>query len=266
MKRISHIAAFVAALAAVSCQEQEIPVYRTEDSAVFFGSKGFDYSLKGITDPEYDVDIELQLFGTICDYDREVSVEVADSSYNDAVEGRDFEIVSALVPAGATKGRITLRLANGADLESHTVALALVPGEAFSRSVKGSSSARIHWSKEYVRPSNQHAWKSWWYFFCHGYSRSYHELLLKEFGDEIEHSGYDTAAMKDENTTYHVLSWWYSASRQFYAMVKEHDEANPDSPYMHSDDYETYTSYLVAAGEGESPEAAPTILSTLIAY
>jgi len=267
MKRILfHIMALIAGAAfAASCVESEIPVYQLEDSAVYFKSKANDFSLKGVTDAEPELHIPICLFGPACDYDREMLVEVADSSYNDAVLGTDFQIVSAKIPANELSGEIVLKVKQlDSEVPSHTVALTLVPNDSFQRTVKNLTTSKIHWSKEFVRPTNQYAWAAWFYFFSHSYSAAYHELLYNYFGPDIEITGYTNAARKDPDSKMRVISWWYTASRDFYDMVKEHDIANPDSPYMHSSDYEQYESYTQATGEGKKPETIPTVLSTLL--
>lgn len=269
MKKIlKNTAYFIAvALMALSCTEAEIPVYQVSDSAVYFSKKSTEFSLKGNTEAEPELVIPINLHGPACDYDRQISVAVADSTFNDAVLGKDFNIVSAVVPANELSGSIVLKVkALDNEVTSHTVALVLEADESFPRTVKGGNYTKVHWSKEFVRPDNEYAWQSWFYFFSTGYSVAYHELLYNFFGPDIEISGYTNGAMRDPNSVYHVISWWYAASRDFYNFVKEHDAANPDTPYMHSKDYEVYQNYKQAVGDGTKPEVIPTVLSTLLVY
>jgi len=260
---VSYLAAAIAALLALSCSEQEIPVYDASNASVFFASKTTEFSLKSVSETVTDLKISLDMFGPVCDYDRQIKVELADSSWNDAVEYVDFTLVEALVPAGEMKGRIVLRVQNPEDLTSKTTTLAIIPDAVFPYIVKDHDYTKVHWSKEYIRPSKDIVWQTWFLFFSQGYSRRYHQLLIEKFGEEIERSSYKSSALKDPDCVYHVNSWWYSANRELYDYVKEHDKANPDSPLMHSEDYELYSSYAVAVGSGIKPETPPTILSTL---
>lgn len=256
---------FVAAMALIGCRQEEIPVYDVKDSAVFFKRASIEFSLKGNKDPEPEIRIPLEVFGPVCGYDRVFQVAIPDSSYNDAVLGRDFEILSSKVPAGAMEGEIVIRVkALTGETPTRTVAMEILPDENFPHCVKERECAKVSWSKDFVRPDNQYARQAWYYFFCNGYSKALHELLYEYFGEEIERSGYSNGAMKDENSVYHVNTWWYGAQAEFYDFVKTHDIENPDSPYMHSADYEIYTYYSQETGTGIKPSVIPSILSTLI--
>ncbi|MCQ2116321.1 MAG: DUF4843 domain-containing protein [Bacteroidales bacterium] len=248
-----------------SCDSQEIPVYDVKNSIVYFESKSTDLSLRGVTDPTKDFKVSLSMFGPVCDYDRDITIEVVDSSFNNAVEGVDFEILSAKVPAGSMKGEMMVRLMNSDNLEGKSVSLSIRENEHFQYLAKGASNTRMNWSKVYLRPTT-HVWYSWFLFISQGYSQKYHELLMSALGDEIEISSHRSAALKDPDLMYHELSWWYTASREFYDFVKAHDLAHPDDPYMHSSDYEQYSVYTEPVGSGAKPENIPTILSTLIVW
>lgn len=263
-KLIVDISMMLACVWAISsCDSQEIPVYDVKNSVVYFESKSTDLSLRGVTDPSKDFTVKLSMFGPVCDYDREIAVEVVDSSFNNAVEGVDFEILSAMVPAGSMKGEMKVRLMNAENLDAKSVSLSIRQNEHFQYLAKGATNTRMNWSKVYLRPTTN-VWYSWFYFFCQGYSQKMHELLMACLGDEIEISSHRSAALKDPELKYHELAWWYTASREFYDFVKAHDLAYPDDPYMHSSDYEQYSSYTVAVGSGTKPENIPTILSTLL--
>lgn len=262
-KILLHIFTAALAVLVVSCKQEDIPTYDTADSAVRFQHKSEQFSLRGKTDSQIDLTIKLDLFGPACDYDRKIKVEVADSSYNNAVIGTDFEIMDAVVPAGELFGKITLKVKMvSMDRPTMTTTLAIRSGDDFKYLVSEGSVCRVIWSDEYMRPSNTFAWQSWYYFFGPCYSKAYHKLLIEVLGDEIEHSGYSNGAKNDPDTDYHVMTWWYAQAGQFYDFVKSHDAAHPDDPYMHSDDFESYTSYLTPVGQGIKPDKIPTILST----
>lgn len=266
MKKTLYIFAAALCMGCIfSCKEQTIPVYQVEDSAVFFGTETCEFSLKGATQERPEIDVTLHLMGPVCDYDREILLEFPDSSFNDAVQGVDFNVVSAKVKAGEMEGHILLQVKMpDAHKDRYTFAVSLVPNKDFPHVVKNKYYSKITWTDGYVRPSNVNAWRSWWYFFCVGYSKNYHQLMFEYFGDVIEHSGYDSNAIKDPDTNYYPMSWWYASSRAFAEFVRKHDQEHPDDPYMHSDDYEYYLSYKDAPGTGIKPDVVPTILSTLI--
>lgn len=262
-KTLYYIAAALLAIFCLSCTQEDIPVYDVADSAVKFQHKSEQFSLRGETASKIDLKIKLDLFGPACDHDRKIKVEVVDSSYNNAVLGSDFEIVEAVVPAGELSGRIVLNVKMvSIDSPTKITTLAIRPSEDFQYLASGADVCQVIWSDEYMRPSNQWAWQSWYYFFGPCYSKAYHKLLVEVLGDEIEHSGYSNGAKNDPDTDYRVLTWWYAQAGQFYEFVKAHDAAHPDDPYMHSDDFETYTSYLTPVGQGIKPDVIPTILST----
>ena len=70
-------------------------------------------------------------------------------------------------------------------------------------------------------------------------------------------------ARADETLVYKLPSWWYNATREFRDFVRNHDQMNPGDPWRHSDDYEQYSGYGVARGNGVKPETLPTIFETL---
>lgn len=248
-----------------SCEEVDIPVYKVEDSAVFFATRAVSYSLKGFTGAEKELEIPVSLIGPVCDYDREIKVAVVDTSFNTAAEGRDFTVVSAGVPAGALSGKVVLNVKNLAeDVDKLAVLLEIQPNDNFARKVSKSMTTQVVWSKEYVRPSDPLVWDSWFLFFSKSYSRNLHEIIVSLFGEEVEISSQKTGARKREDLIYRQPSWWYAASRELFEYVRDYDKAHPDAPLMHSSDYELYQNSSVPVGEGYTPDRIPTILETLL--
>lgn len=248
-----------------SCKQADIETYAVSDSLVHFKSLDSAFSLIGNTDENPVLTIDLTLVGPACDYDRKVSVEAYDNGSTNAVEGEDFWIEDALVPAGELSGSVKIRVKPIADgtFAKYTTGLRILPNEDFPYSYEDYNRTSFVWSNEYVRPTYL-VYYSWWYFFCKGYSQNLHRLLVDILGEEIENTSYASAARKDPDVSFKVVGWWYNASRTLYSAVRDHDRANPDSPYMHSDDYEVYASPSIAVGEGTKPDTIPTILSTLL--
>lgn len=256
---------FVLAGVLCACKEIDIPYYEVEDSAVYFTASSQSFSIKGISGDVIDVEIPLILIGPICDYERKVDVQVVDSESNTAVLGTDFTIKEAIVNAGAEEGHLILSVSRlPENIDSRGIMLKIEPNEFFSHIVHDHNTSEIVWTADYSRPANESVWKSWYYFFSPTYSKALHRLLVDYFGTDIEKSSYESKAIRDPDLIYRTQSWWYSSSREFYQMVKEHDTAHPDSPYMHSADVMTYSQWTISVNNGRKPEEIPTILSTLL--
>lgn len=250
-----------------ACSELEIPVYQEKDSSLYFSSLVQEFSLKGNAEPEVELSVPLIMTGPVCDYDRPVSIEVVDTTINTATVGLDVTIEEAVVRSGQSKGFVKLKVKNlGADVPSKRLMLRIALNEFFQRPYANNTSSEIVWTAEYARPSIETVWKSWFYFFSPSYSKAYHKLLVDYFGPDLEKSSYESKAIKDTTLIYKAQTWWYSASRDFYQFVKEHDQANPEEPYMHSSDYEKYSRYTLPVGQGDKPETPPTVLSTLLVH
>ncbi len=248
-----------------SCQEIDIPFYDVKDSCVRFDSSVQTYSIKGMTEEFIDLKVPIGMIGPICDYDRMVAVQVVDSSANTAVPEVDFQVKEAIVKAGNTSGYMVLRVKNLPEsVSSLNVVLKITPNEYFKQTFSNLNSSNIFWTADYSRPSIETVWKSWFYFFSPTYSKAYHKLLVEYFGTDLEKMSYESRALRDPDLIYKNMAWWYSASRDFYQMVKEHDAEHPDAPYMHSEDVMTYASWSLPDGSGQKPDGIPTILSTLL--
>ena len=257
----SSVSLLLPLLLLFSCQEEQIHTYAPEDSAVQFHGLTNSFSFKGMTEEYRDVQIPVDLIGYCADYDREFKVVAEDST---AVLGRDFTITSSLIKAGEVRGNICLRVNHlPAGVERQDVRLRIVPNEHFREGPPRYSVSDVSWSEEYVRP-NPYVWRGWYLFFSRGYSKEYHRLLVSYFGEEIEHVvNQKTPANEDATLVYKLPAWWYSATREFRSFVRQHDDAGLEPPYRHSEDYELYSSYTQAVGEGNKPETPPTILETL---
>jgi len=261
MKRIVIIAYILLALGFISCQKDPIRTYAPEDSAVVFRGRTNTFSFKGMTDEYRDVDIAVNLIGYCADYPREFKVEAVDST---AVLGRDFTILSSVIEAGAVRGFVRLRVNHlPAGVERQDMKLKIVPNDNFRAGPPAQQIADVTWSEEYTRPGPD-VWRGWYLFFCHGYSKDYHRLMVSYFGEDIEHVVTQlTPANGDPTLIYKLPTWWFTSTREFRDWVRKHDLEHPDEVYRHSDDYEEYTEYVVAYGNGIKPEQIPTIFETL---
>ena len=244
-----------------SCQEEPIHTYAPEDSAVTFHARSYSFSFKGMTEQYRDVSISVDLIGYCADYDREFKVEAAGES---ALLGRDFQILSSVLKAGEVKGEILLRVNHLPEgVERQEVTLSIVPNEFFRAGPPKTSAASVTWSEEYARPQEA-VWRGWYTYFCHGYSKEFHKLMVAYFGEEVETFVTQQGPAKENpSLKFQMPTWWYTSTREFRNYVRKHDEAGTEPPFMHSADYEVYKSYLTPYGEGEKPQEIPTILETL---
>lgn len=266
MKAIIKFYTILLVLSLTSCVKDEIESYSVDNSAMVFQAKTVSFSMRGVTEPSQTFSIPLDLIGPITDYDRPINVKVIDQEESNAVEGKDFTLVDAYIKADEYVGEIIIEvntLPEGS--EDKMIMLQIQPNDYFILGYPQFSTSNIIWSNNFVRPTNAKVWESWFTFFCPGYSKNLHKLILEVFGEEIEYTTYKrpTDAETAQGYIFRNVSWWYPASRQLRKYVADYDAAHPDAPLMHSDDYESYSSYQTPAGSGKKPEVIPTILETL---
>jgi len=249
-----------------ACKEIDIETYKLENAAVCFSVTSSSFSLKGITDEWTTVTVPVTLIGPLTDYDREFSVRVlVENSMDAAQEGVDFKVLDHKVDANETSGYVTLQLKKFSDgVSKLRTTLQIEANDKFKLGYPDYCKVKVEWSEEYVRPELG-VWRYWFTYFCKGYSRDFQKIVVEVLGEEAEHyTGSASYVKTNPDLTMKMPTWWYEASRAIYQAVKEHDAANPGHPFMHSDDYEMYSSYNTAVGEGTKPEVTPTILETLI--
>lgn len=263
MKRIHILLA--AALTLFACSKSEIPVYRLEDSAVCFQQVNNNFSMRNMEEPTRDLTIPVVLIGQVTDYARPLTVTRDDGT---AVEGQDYSVVSAEVPAGSLTGAVVLRANRLEGVTEKTLTLTLHPNEHFREGYPAKLKAHVIWTESYERPALQ-VWRYWYLYISHGYSREFHKFLVEQYGDDIERYTCSQAYARDYpelNLIYKLPTWWFNVNREIRETVRDHDLAHPDAPYRHSTDYESYKTYTVAVGEGNKADGLPpTFLETLTA-
>lgn len=250
-------------LIAAGCKKDDIKTFAVEDSAVNFRARSSSFSLKGITDDKTLLSIPVEVVGVPTDYDREISLDIKDST---AVLGRDFTVVSSVIPAGQLRGNIVIEVnALTEEVPDRACTFYIKPNEFFRAGIPNYQKSIISWTELYSRPP-LYTWRYWFLYFCPAYSQSLHKIIVEEFGLEVEKYTLSTGYLKEDPTLiFKSPTWWYSANRQLREVVAEHDAANPDAPYRHSADYETFKTFAVPVGEGTRPEGPlPTILETLV--
>lgn len=268
MKRHIYILMMLSTLFIISCKVDDIDTYSIENSAVVFQVGSVQFSMKGATDEFTEKSLTLNLVGRIADYDRRIDLRVLSDADNTAKQDVDFKIGEAVMKAGeyvATVDFLIHQMPEG--VENQNVTLEIVPNEYFRKGYPKTSKVYVSWSEEYVRPSKEVVWKDWFDFFCRGYSKNYHKILIEVFGDVIEtYTRSVVSVREDETLTLKLIDWWYVAQDKLVDYVRKYDAAHPDAPLMHSDDYETYTTYMDPVGSGNRPERIPTIYETLLQY
>lgn len=252
-------------LLAVSCKVDDIKTYDMKDSAVVFKTRSVQFSMKGVTE-EYAVrTLTLDLIGQIADYDRKIDLKVSSEAENTATEGVDFILGEAVMKAGEHEAAVEFKIHELPEgVETKAVTMEIIPNEYFRKGYPTTSQILVTWSEEYVRPASEFVWRWWFNFFCKGYSKNYHKLLVDIFGTDIEFYTNSVAAARDDETLICKLpDWWYAANAQLREYVRSYDMEHPDSPLMHSDDFEAYGDYKYPVGSGIKPERIPTIYETL---
>ena len=270
MKTLPSIILILAAISVVlSCKKDDIDVYKMEDSAVSFVSTTNSFSLRGLTEALDTLRVPLELVGPVADYDRPISVLIKDHERNTAKENADFRIIEAVVKAGAMSGYILVEVKKlQVNVDELVTTLQIQPNEYFRKGYSGFDATIVSWSETYARPAQEKVWRAWYNFFCHGYSRNLHSVMITVFGEEIETYSQQKPTEEEaaQGVVLQTITFWYAASRTLREYVANYDKEHPDAPLMHSDDYEAYSNYTVAVGNGTKPDEIPTIYETLLVY
>lgn len=263
MKNIYILA--LLSLLTISCQVDDIDTYDVKDSAVVFKTRSVQFSMKGVTEEYSTRTISIDLVGCVVDYDRKITLKVLDSADNTATEGVDFILGDAVMKAGAHVATVDIKIHELPEgVETQNVTLEIVPNEYFRKGYPSTSKVVVSWSEEYVRPSKEPVWRWWFFFFCKGYSKNLHKVLIDVFGTEVEYvTNTPSAAREDETLLYKSPDWYYAANAKLREYVKKYDAEHPGAPLMHSEDFEAYTGYTLPVGSGTKPERIPTIFETL---
>lgn len=151
MKILRNIPALLLVAAmATACSDTDYKVYdTTQKDSVFYSyinGKGqadsvFDYAFAFNIADHYTVTIPVSVMGSIKDYDRAIDVRVNPDS-SDMVEGKNYRIVEANVPAGSTGGVVKIDLLRGLDpriLDGEVKARFIIGENDDLRTVKGSA-------------------------------------------------------------------------------------------------------------------------------
>jgi hypothetical protein len=252
-----------ACLLMAGCAKSEIPVYRLEDSAVAFQQVTNNFSLRGMTEPERVISVNIQLIGPASEEARPIAIEIEEVT---ARQGVDFTVESCEVPAGALSGALVLKVKKLPEgTNSRTIKVTLLPNEYLREGYKAYLTANVTWTDSYERPI-EYVWRYWHLYLSKSYSRDYHKLLVELFGDEMETYCCSRTYADNYGLTYKLPTWWFATNHELTEIIRKHDLANPGAPYRHSGDYEVYSSYLKPVGGGDGlkeGETPPTILETL---
>ena len=261
MKRVVLLTVAAALASLSSCQKSEIQTFRVEDCSVSFTGIENSFSLRGWTEAYKDLHIPVRMVGIPVDYDREITLAIRDSI---AVAG-DYQLMSSVVKAGELASDVVLRVKTLEDgVEQKVILMDIVPNEHFRAGLPLYQQAIVKWTNSYARPV-PNVWKNWYLYISTGYSKALHKILVEEFGDEIDLCVRRVSEATPENgLIYKDPTWWSALNKRVREIVRDHDLANPDDPYMHSEDYEDYPNSSTPVGQGTKPSVLPTIYSTLV--
>ena len=245
----------------MSCEKSEIQTFKVEDCSVSFRGLENSFSLRGWTEEFKDLHIPVRMLGVPADYDREITLDIRDSI---AVAG-DYQVLSSVVKAGELNADIVVRARKlPDDVEQKVIVMSIVPNEYFRVGLPAYQKAIVKWTNSYARPVPD-VWKNWYLYISTGYSKALHKILVAEFGDEIDFCVRRKSEVTESNgLIYKDPTWWTAVNKRIRELVRDHDLANPDDPYMHSEDYEDYPNSSTPVGQGKKPSILPTIYSTLV--
>lgn len=260
MRRILLIIVSAAACC-LSCSKSEIETFKVEDSSVSFNGIENSFSLRGWVGEYKDLFIPVRMLGIPVDYDREIKLEIRDSI---AVAG-DYQVLSSVVKAGEMKTNIVVRAKTlPDDVEQKVIVMNILPNEYFRIGLPAYQKAIVKWTNSYARPVPD-VWKNWYLYISTGYSKNLHKILVAEYGDEIDFCVRRISEATPENgLIYKDPTWWSALNKRVREIVRDHDLAHPEDPYMHSEDYEDYPNSSTPVGQGKKPTVLPTIYSTLV--
>ena len=262
MKRLYyHILTVAAVLTCLSCEKSEIQTFQVENCSVSFKGIENSFSMRGWTDEYKDLYIPVRMLGIPVDYDREITLDIRDSIATAA----DYQVISSVVKAGELKADVVVRAKRlPDDVEQKVIVMSIVPNEYFRAGLPAYQKAIVKWTNSYARPVPD-VWKNWYLYISTGYSRNLHKILVAEYGDEIDFCVRRIGDVTPENgLIYKDPTWWSAMNKRVREIVRDHDLAHPEDPYMHSEDYEDYPNSSTPVGQGKKPAVIPTIYSTLV--
>lgn len=250
-----------AAVCCLSCTKSEIQTFQVENCSVSFKGIENSFSMRGWTEDYKDLYIPVRMLGVPVDYDREITLDIRDSIATAA----DYQVLSSVVKAGELKADIVVRAKRlPDDVEQKVIVMNILPNEFFRAGLPAYQRAIVKWTNSYARPVPD-VWKNWYLYISTGYSKNLHKILVEEYGDEIDLCVRRKAEVTPENgLIYKDPTWWSALNKRVREIVRDHDLAHPEDPYMHSEDYEDYPNSATPVGQGKKPTVLPTIYSTLV--
>ena len=218
MKKMRDMAAgavmLCVALVVTSCNQEDYMTYDTRNDGVYFTRDTLEYAF-GVTPVEvrtHEYKFQLQLLGTVADYDREFLYEVMDTTT--AVAGKQYVLGKGIVPAGATKGTISVTLLRDGlggqypNYEVYKLGLRVVKGNGFSPVLSDKDQWRVLTfsnaveQPEWKSPSGEKIWSvtkfgvwhplkfikmvEYFHTIAIHQPRSY-EKMVAEYGENLEH-------------------------------------------------------------------------------
>lgn len=121
-------------LAAAACSKSEIATWDAKPRVWFSTANDttlFVFSSQPEGTTESVVPLKIEIAGKLADTDR--SVQVKDLGGSQFTQGTRYEIVSAIIPAGKTRGEVLVKLYKTENLETanDTLTFQIVPSEGF---------------------------------------------------------------------------------------------------------------------------------------
>lgn len=216
----------------MSCEKEEIMMYRQEAGLSFWGQASAEYSF--FDNPgaaTYVQEIRVVTTGDSVDYDRHFTVAVVenDTNYESTARPEQYKLLEGVIPAGKFEGTLPVEIVYTPDMDdsSFVVYLKLLPGKDFPLGGFDGRYFGLKMTNKLVKPKN---WGNLTYYLGSPFSSSWYNFILDVIG--MRYIPYPTA--KDED-----VPWVYNEMLANVGKIKsallKYNLAHPNDPLRHDD-------------------------------
>ncbi|QBQ41344.1 DUF4843 domain-containing protein [Sphingobacterium psychroaquaticum] len=190
MKIFKLLILLLAVVSLGACKKEEVGFYEggdrvhfkkltTNTNASYNENRAYTFAGKGSL-MTYDFVLPVNLMGRVAATDRPIQVEV-DKEKTNAIEGVDFKIGPAMIPANANEGYITITLLNTEALETvvKTVRVKVAESADFKLGIASQLYTTISFYNFMVKPVD---WETRMRIYFGDYSKVKHEFILFQLG------------------------------------------------------------------------------------
>lgn len=216
----------------MSCQKEEIMIYRQDAGLSFWGQATAEYSF--FDNPgaaSYTQDIRVVTSGDSVNYDRHFAVAIVenDTNYESTARPGQYKLLEGTIPAGKFEGNLPVEILYTPDMDdsSFVVYLKLLPGKDFPLGSFDNRYFSLKMTNKLVKPKN---WGNMTYYLGTPFSSSWYNFILNVIG--MRYIPYPTAKDGDQ-------AWVYNEMLANVGKIKsellKYNLAHPDAPLRHDD-------------------------------